>query len=113
MAHLQELANVLVHEDFHGRNLEANPRQILPQLLLVHYLDGDLLARDSVRGQLHLGEAAGADRLVQLVEPVQRAVAVTPAGGGGVRRAALLLGRHRRRSGGGGLSRCRHLGRNL
>ena len=61
---LQELANILMHEDFHGRDLESYPREVLPQLLLVHDLDRHFLARDRVRCQFDLSKAAGADRLV-------------------------------------------------
>lgn len=94
-----------MHEDFHGRYLQTNSRQVLSKLLLVHYLDRHLLASDGVRGQFYLGEAAGTDRLVQLVEPVKCHVAVTL---GDARRGAFLFGRQRRCSG-GGLRRCRHL----
>lgn len=63
-SYLQELADVLMPQYFHGGNFKPDSWQVFAKLLFVHDLDGNLLAGQKVGRQLDFGEAAGADGLV-------------------------------------------------
>ena len=80
-------------QDLHGSNFEPDSRQIFAELLLVHDLDGHLLSGQEVGGELDLGEAAGADGLVQLVLTLESRV----GGGDGQRRRQRRFARTFRR----------------
>ena len=54
-------------QNFHGGDFESDSRQIFAKLLLVHDLDRNFFSSQQMSRELDLGEAAGADGLVQLV----------------------------------------------